>query len=321
MAVVTYEGAQTLDVVGPIEVFAAATRYLRERQPDRSPAYSVEILADRAGPVRMGSGIGLVAERSYRSVRGGIDTLIVSGGSARTASADETLLRWLRRMEPKVHRLASVCTGAFILAAAGLLNGRRATTHWLSAGALRRDYPDITVEPDAIFVREGHIYTSAGVTSGMDLALALVEEDFGRDVALMVARLLVLFLKRPGGQSQFSSQLAVQMLPSGPLKALPEWILEHLGEDLSVERLASQVAMSPRNFARVFLKETGATPAKFVERSRIERARRVLEDSTVSIETVAVLCGFGSAERMRRTFQRHLGVVPQEYRRRFERAA
>jgi transcriptional regulator GlxA family with amidase domain len=308
-------------VVGPIEVFSTATRYLRERQPDAPPAYSTEILASRAGAVTMGSGIGLVANRSYRSVRGGIDTLIVCGGNARAAAADPALLRWLQRMEPKVRRLASVCTGAFILAAAGLLNGRRATTHWLSAPALARDYPEITVEPDAIFVRDGHLYTSAGVTAGMDLALALVEEDHGRDVALMVARLLVLFLKRPGGQSQFSSQLAVQMLPSGPLKGLPEWIVEHLGEDLTVESLAARVAMSPRNFARVFRKETGMTPAKFVERARVERARRELEDSTAPVETVAVVCGFGSAERMRRTFQRHLRVVPQEYRRRFENAA
>jgi len=307
-------------VVGPIEVFSTATRYLRERQPD-APAYSTEVLADQAGAVTMGSGIGLVADRSYRSVRSGIDTLIVCGGDARAAAADPTLLRWLQRMEPKVGRLASVCTGAFVLAAAGLLNGRRATTHWLSAPALARDYPAITVEPDAIFVRDGRLYTSAGVTAGMDLALALVEEDHGRDVALMVARLLVLFLKRPGGQSQFSSQLAVQMLPSGPLKGLPEWIVEHLGEDLTVERLAARVAMSPRNFARVFLKETGVTPAKFVEQARVEKARRELEDSTAPVETVAVVCGFGSAERMRRTFQRHLRVVPQEYRRRFENAA
>jgi transcriptional regulator GlxA family with amidase domain len=321
VAVVTYEGAQTLDVTGPLEVFATATRYLRELWPDEPPAYAIEILAERAGPVTMASGIALVADRSFRSVRGGIDTLVVCGGNARAAATDQTLLRWLQRMESKVHRLAAVCTGAFILASAGLLNGRRATTHWRSANALTREYPAIAVDPDAIFVRDGHIYTSAGVTAGMDLALALVEEDFGREVALMVARLLVLFLKRPGGQSQFSNELAVQMLPSGPLKGLPEWILEHLAEDLPVERLASRVAMSPRNFARVFLKETGATPAKFVERTRIERARRELEDSTVAVETVASLCGFGNAERMRRTFQRHLRVVPQEYRRRFENAA
>lgn len=321
VAVVTYAGAQTLDVTGPLEVFATATRYLQELRPDAPPAYAIEILAEQAGPVTMGSGIALVANRSYRSVRGGIDTLIVCGGSARAAAADRTLLRWLQRMESQVHRLASVCTGAFILASAGLLKDRRATTHWRSANALSREHPAVSVEPDAIFVRDGHIYTSAGVTAGMDLALALVEEDFGREVALMVARLLVLFLKRPGGQSQFSSQLAVQMLPSGQLKGLPEWIVEHLGEDLPVERLAARVAMSPRNFARVFLKETGATPAKFVERARIERARRELEDSTTSVESVATTCGFGNAERMRRTFQRHLRVVPQEYRRRFENAA
>jgi transcriptional regulator GlxA family with amidase domain len=221
-------------------------------------------------------------------------------------------------MAPRVRRLVSVCTGAFVVAAAGLLEGRRATTHWAATGALARAHPRITVDADALFVRDGHVYTSAGVTAGMDLALALVEEDHGRALALSVARHLVLFLKRPGGQSQFSAHLAAQAIPDGPMQGLPAWVVEHLRDDLSVESLARRVAMSPRNFARVFTRTTGTTPARFVARARVEEARRALEDTGLPVDTVAARCGFGSAEQMRRTFRRHLRVVPREYRRRFE---
>ena len=182
---------------------------------------------------------------------------------------------------------------------------------------MTRRYPRITVEPDSIFVRDGTVYTSAGVTAGIDLALALVEEDLGRSIALATARRLVVFLKRPGGQSQFSSHLAAQEVASGALRDLPAWILDHLDEDLAVERLAARVAMSPRNFARVFRRETGTTPAKYVERARVEAARRRLEDGRDGLGEVATACGFGSGEHMRRTFLRHVGVVPHDYRRRF----
>lgn len=319
VAVVTYPGAQVLDVTGPLEVFAMASQRKDRHGRSAAPAYTIEILAAHPGPVTMSSGLRLVADRAYGAVTGGIDTLVVSGGDVRAAATDAALLAWLRRLAPRVRRLASVCTGAFILAEAGLLNGRRATTHWAYAERLARRYPRITVEPDAIFVRAGRVYTSAGVTAGMDLALALVEEDLGHSVALEVARRLVLFLKRPGGQSQFSSQLAAQMAPAGLLKDLPEWIVAHLDADLSVEALAARAAMSPRNFARVFRKALGVTPAKFVERARVEHARRQLEDSPLTIDAVANDCGFGSAERMRRTFRRHLRVVPHDYRRRFKR--
>jgi transcriptional regulator GlxA family with amidase domain len=220
-------------------------------------------------------------------------------------------------MATRVRRLASVCSGSFILAEAGLLDGRRATTHWLGVDLMRERYPRIAVEPDAIFVRDGHIFTSAGVTAGIDLALAMVEEDLGHALALAVARRLVVFLKRPGGQSQFSSHLAAQAKPVGVLKDLPAWILEHLGSDLAVERLAERAGMSPRNFARVFTREMGTTPAKFVERARVDAARRGMEDGGLSLEDIAGRAGFSSAEHMRRTFRRHVRVVPHDYRKRF----
>ncbi len=317
VSVVTFPGGQNLDVTGPFEVFAMASQEVLRRSPGRRPPYVVEILADRPGPVRMSSGLCLVADRAYASVKGGVDTLLVAGGDVRAALDDARLRRWLRVMAPRVRRLASVCTGAFLLAEAGLLDGRRATTHWAASERLARRYPRVTVEPDALFVRDGRVYTSAGVTAGMDLALALVEEDLGHDVALSVARRLVLFLKRPGGQSQFSAHLAAQSVSTGALDSLPEWILAHLDQDLTVETLAARAAMSPRHFARVFVRETGVTPAKFVQRARIDEARRRLEESQVPLKAVASDCGFGSAERMRRTFQRHLRVVPHDYRRRF----
>jgi len=316
VAIVVYDGVQSLDVVGPAEVFAMASEYVRRTRVDGRP-YELVILASRAGRMRTSSGLVLEAGRAFGSVRGGIDTLVVAGGRARAAATDAALRAWLVRMAPRVRRLASVCTGAFVLAAAGLLEGRRATTHWAAAPALARLHPGVRVDADALFVCDGHLYTSAGITAGMDLALALVEEDLGRAAALTVARHLVLFLKRPGGQSQFSTHLAAQGIPDGPLRDLPAWLVDHLEADLSVEALARRAAMSPRNFARVFVRETGTTPAKFVARARIEGARRALEDGTLPIDRVAERCGFGSAERMRRSFRRHIRVAPREYRRRF----
>jgi transcriptional regulator GlxA family with amidase domain len=266
----------------------------------------------------MASGLRLVADRAFERVRGGIDTLVVAGGDVRAAASDLRLRRWLRAMTPRVRRLASVCSGAFILAEAGLLDGRRATTHWLGVPLLQQRYPRVTVEPDAIFVRDGSVYTSAGVTAGIDLALAMVEEDLGRPIALAVARRLVVFLKRPGGQSQFSSHLAAQEVGPDALRDLSSWIVEHLDDELTIERLAARAAMSPRHFARVFRRETGCTPAKYVERARVDAARRLLEDGSDGLEGVAARCGFGSGEQMRRTFLRHVGVVPIEYRRRFQ---
>jgi transcriptional regulator GlxA family with amidase domain len=229
-------------------------------------------------------------------------------------------VRWVRAMAPRVRRLGSVCSGSFVLAEAGLLDGRRATTHWEWCATLAERYPAVTVASDPIFVRDGKIYTSAGVTAGMDLALALVEEDHGRELALEVARQLVMFLRRPGGQSQFSAQLAAQTADREPLRDLQSWISEHPEADLSVPALARRVAMSPRNFARVFTREVGMTPARFVESVRVEAARRRLEESASGVDSVAAACGFGTAESMRRAFLRIVRVPPAAYRHRFRAA-
>lgn len=309
-----YPDVQMLDVVGPLEVFACASRFL----PPTARGYAVEVLAERAGQIRTSSGLTLGAARSWLQVRGGLDTLLVAGGAGTVAAmGNRSLLDWLRRTTPRVRRFGSVCSGTFILAEAGLLDGRRATTHWNNCADLARRYPAIQVEPDPIFVRDGSIYTSAGVTAGMDLALALVEEDHGRDLALQVARQLVLFLRRPGGQSQFSAQLAVQAAEREPLRDLQTWIAEHPDADLSVPALARRVAMSPRNFARVFHREVGMTPARFTERIRVEAARRRLEETSDGVEGVAAGCGFGTAESMRRAFLRTVRVSPTAYRHRF----
>ncbi len=231
------------------------------------------------------------------------------------------LIDWLREAAGRVRRIASVCTGAFLLAEAGLLDGRRATTHWRYCDALAAAFPAIDVEPDAIHVRDGNIYSSAGVTAGMDLALALVEADYDRTLALAVARDKVMFLKRPGGQSQFSAALAAQDDDEGPFGTLQYWIFDNLDADLSVPSLADRVAMSPRNFARVFARRTGTTPAKFVESARLESSRRRLEDSSAPLDGIARACGFGNAERLRKAFQRRFRVTPQDYRRRFRASA
>jgi transcriptional regulator GlxA family with amidase domain len=316
---VVYDAANTVDAVGPLEVFAAASMLLVAK--GRPPAYENVVVSATGETVATSSGVRLVADRHYADFDERVDTLLVAGGDPTRVLQDTRFVRWVAARKSRVRRLGSVCSGAFVLAAAGLLDGRRATTHWSATDLLVRLFPRVDVDPDAIYVKDGDIYTSAGVTAGMDLALALVEEDHGRTLALEVARQLVLFLKRPGGQRQFSTILAAQSAPEGNLGALSDWLLEHLGDDLRVEELARRAAMSPRNFARVFVRELGTTPAKFIERARVERARLSLERGDRGVEAIAYECGFGNAERMRRTFRRHLGVVPQDYRRVFENAA
>ncbi len=320
VAMLAYPDCQMLDVIGPLEVFSRTSRWLKDngRRPD--DAYRVEILGPRRGAFRASSGVRLYADRRFDEAGDEIDTLLIAGGRGMELHRrNPGLLRWIRREAGRVRRLASVCTGSFFLAEAGLLSGRRATTHWASCEKLAREFPDVRVEPDTIFVREGAIWTSAGVTAGMDLALALVEEDYGREIALAVARELVLFLRRPGGQAQFSAQLAVQLAEKEPLRDLQAWILDHPREDLSVETLARRVAMSPRNFARVFTREVGATPARFVTTVRVETARRLLEESSKGLEAVCSLSGLGTPESMRRAFLRTVGVAPGQYRERFNR--
>ena len=317
VVVVAFPGVNLLDVAGPSEVFGS----LGEATGDEGIAgsYRVELISasDELG-VRASCGLGLAGERSIGAVRGAIDTLMVPGGTGVwEAARDRALVGWLRRVAPRARRVGSVCTGAFLLAAAGLLDGRRATTHWRWCERLAGEYPGVRVEPDAIFVREGPVSTSAGVTAGMDLALAMVEEDHGRGVALAVARHLVMFVRRPGGQSQFSPLLELQGSDRRALREIQEWVAEHLAGDLSVDALADRAHMSPRNFARVFRKEVGATPARFVERVRVDAARRRLEETDAGLERVARDCGFGGADAMRRSFLRQLRVSPGDYRGRF----
>jgi len=314
VVIVAFPGVQTLDVTGPAEVLRAATKL-------HPPGYDITIAAPDLRPLRT-STVTMVPDLPVNACRFPIDTLIVAGGTGtRRAEEDEALIAWLREAGKRARRVTSVCTGAFLLARAGLLDGRRATTHWASCGDLAGRYPAVTVEPDPIFVRDGKVATSAGVTAGMDLALALVEEDLGRDVALEAARWLVLFLQRPGGQAQFSAQLAAQTADRAPLRELQAWIPDHLGEDLSVPALARRAQMSERNFARAFRRETGMTPGAYVEAARVESARIALETGDLPVENVAHRSGFGTVETMRRAFRRRVGVSPVDYRTRFRRQA
>jgi transcriptional regulator GlxA family with amidase domain len=314
VVIVAFPGVQTLDVAGPAEVFSLAGRIA-------NAGYEVVVAASRADALRTSSGISLAPARTLRGLRGEIDTLLVAGGAGVVdAERDEPLIGWLRAAAGRSRRVASVCTGAFLLARAGLLDGRRATTHWAACAELARRYPATDVQRDAIFVRDGDVWSSAGVSAGMDLALALVEEDAGREVALEVARWLVLFVRRPGGQSQFSVQLAAQTAERDPVRELQAWITDHPDRDLSVEALAARACMSARNFARVFHREVGMTPAAYVQAIRVERAQRELESTTAKIDQIARRCGFGTPETMRRAFQRRLGIGPGDYRARFRPA-
>jgi transcriptional regulator GlxA family with amidase domain len=311
IVLVAFDRLQALDLVGPAEVFSMASRLA-------AGAYSLEVVAAEKREISTSSGLHLRPDRSVATCRGPIDTLVVVGGEGVPAALrDDRLVGWVARAAGRSRRVASVCNGAFLLAHAGLLDGRRATTHWAACETLRRRHPEIDVEADAIFVKDGDVYTSAGVTAGMDLSLALVEEDLGRRAALEVARWLVLFLKRPGGQSQFSAQLSAQIAEREPLRELQAWIADHLGEDLSVPALAERACMSPRNFARAFRREVGVTPAVYVEAARIETARVALDGTQEPIESIARRCGFGTVETMRRAFHRRLGVGPSSYRERF----
>ncbi len=263
-------------------------------------------------------GPGITADRTLASVRGAIDTLVVVGGEgAFDAAADPKLVRTVSNLARRSRRVASVCTGAFVLAAAGLLDGRRATTHWSWCDRLELGYPQIDVAGDCIFVQDGNLWTSAGVTAGMDLALALVADDLGHDVARAVARQLVMYVQRPGGQAQFSAQLSSQRAARDPLRELQAWIGEHPAEDHSVDRLAHRVSMSPRHFARVFHTEVGCTPAVYIEQVRVEVARRLLETTAFSVDAVAATAGFGTPETLRRAFARRVGASPIQYRDRF----
>jgi transcriptional regulator GlxA family with amidase domain len=319
IAVVGFEGSEILDIVGPLEVFAMADFLLKTQDASYEPAYQSYILARKKGVFSTFSGVKLTADCAWKDFSKPIDTLFVAGGPDVSPLADDReFLNWLCGMEKQVRRFCSVCTGSLVLARAGLLDGKRATTHWVALQGMKADYPEIVVDCDALFIRDGHIATSAGITSGMDLALALVEEDYGKKLSLDVARMLVLYLKRPGGQSQFSVQLRQQIAQDSPMACILKWIAENYRGSVTIEKLAGQAAMSPRNFARVFVRETGVTPARYVEQCRLEHAIRLLEDKEDPVETLARESGFNSAEHLRRACMRYLGITPQAYRDRFQ---
>ena len=313
-----FDGVQSLDVTGPLEVFTEAAGYVdKHRGPTGDPGYRVLTASPGGRAVLTSSGLGLLPAEDLQLVPpGDIDTIIVPGGPG-TDCLSPDIARWLRRSAPLARRVASVCTGAFLLAEAGLLTGRRATTHWAFGADLARRYPDVTVDTEPIFIRDGAVATSAGVTAGIDLALALVEEDIGREAALAVARVLVVYLRRPGSQAQFSAQLRAQSAQRAPLRDVQQWISEHPADDLSVPALAGRAGLSARQFARAFTAETGMSPGKHVAAVRLEAARRLLEESGHGVEQVARACGYGTPEAMRRAFIQTLGVSPSGYRSRF----
>lgn len=305
-------GVQSLDIVGPAEVFWEAARRLGDAK-----AYEVQIMGTAEGPICGTGSLRFLADRTIQDPDEPIDTLLV-GGDPSFTNIDPVVTRWIARRAPGTRRYGSICTGVFLLAAAGLLEGKRVTTHWECTAKLRRDYPSLNIDDDQIFIRDGRLATAAGVTAGIDLALSLVEEDYGRDIALIVARYMVVFLKRAGGQSQFSAHLVAQIAERSPVHAITSYILENLVADLSVDKLARRARMSPRNFARVFAREVGMTPAEFVEVARLDTARRQLQDTRMPLQRVAQCCGFGNLHNMRRVFRRKIGTGPSEYRTAFQ---
>jgi transcriptional regulator GlxA family with amidase domain len=312
--VLAFNNAQVLDVTGPLQVFATTNDLARLRgQP---LPYAVSVIAAQAEPVMTSAGLALVAE-PLPAADAPCDTLVIAGGwGVYGAAEDAALVDWVTQKARHTRRMTSVCTGAFLLAASGLLDGCRVATHWTRCEELARKFPSLTVEANPIFIQQGSVWTSAGVTAGIDLCLALVEEDLGRAVALEAARHLVVFLKRPGGQAQYSVALSLQKGDSR-FADLHAWMAENLTLDLNIPTLAAQAGMSERSFVRHYRAETGQTPARAVELIRVETARRQLADSTASIKRIAVQCGFGCEETLRRSFLRALEVTPQAYRERF----
>lgn len=314
--VLTFANVQVLDVTGPLQVFASANDLARAQ--GLPMPYAPTVVAAGGGAVMSSAGLALMADPLPDEDS---DTLLIAGGwGVYEAAEDPALVAWVKHQGMRSRRVASVCTGAFLLAASGWLDGRRVATHWTRCEQLAKQHPQLQVEPNPIFIKDGSVWTSAGVTAGIDLALALVEEDLGRAMALEVARHLVVFLKRPGGQSQFSATLALQK-QGGRFDKLHAWIAEHLTRDLGLSSLAAEAGMSERSFVRHYRAETGQTPARAVELIRVETARRLLADSAVPVKRVALQCGFGSEETLRRSFLRAVGVTPQAYRERFNAQA
>jgi transcriptional regulator GlxA family with amidase domain len=311
IVVVAFPLGQILDVSGPMEVFSTASRFLP------IPPYRIQVVSAQGGAVLSTSGMEFLTT-AIAEVVGPIDTLVVAGGrDIHEASGDEHLVRHIARLAADSRRVTSVCSGAFLLAAAGLLDGRRATTHWADCALLADDYPLVTVEPDAIYVHDDDVWTSAGVTAGIDLALALVADDHGARAAGEVARQLVVYLRRSGGQAQFSAVLAAQSSDHEPVRDILTWLIDNLTADLSVPALAARANLSDRQFSRVFKAQIGITPAEHVEAVRMEAACRLLETTSQSMDQIATVCGFGVPETMNRTFRRRLNTTPGEHRHHF----
>ena len=306
-----------LDLTGPWEVFLQAN----ELSGGATAPYRLEMVSgDGSAMVQSSGGVSIASPRSAASYRGPIDTLIVPAADPRLATDPSAYpARLIRRLSARSRRTVSICGGAFFLASAGLLDDKNATTHWRATSELSARFPKVNVQADSIFVKDSNVYTSAGVTAGIDLALALVEEDLGRDMAFNCSRQLVVFMRRPGGQSQFSATLESQHVEEDAISELVSWASDNLGADLSVDSMARHARMSSRNFSRVFRKAVGQTPAAFVEKLRVDAARRHLEDTELTVDVIAATCGFGGADSMRRSFNRIVKVAPSDYRRRFYR--
>jgi transcriptional regulator GlxA family with amidase domain len=313
IVVLVYPDVMAMDVCGPMEAFAMANSLANDS------VYRLSIAAVTTDPVKTSLGFCFVPNFAIADLEDPVDTLLVAGGYGYVAaSRDRALTDWLREAAPRARRHGSICTGAFLLAASGLLDKKSATTHWALGPSFAQDFPSTTLKVDSIFVRDGQTYTSAGISAGIDLALALIEEDHGRTFALRVARSLVVFLKRPGGQSQFSTHLQAQFSSIPAVCKAQEWALAHLSEDLSAKALAVRVGMSERNFRRLFVDELRETPREYVERIRLEEAKRQIEDTDLPDQAVATRCGFGTVSSLRRAFVRQLGVTPQWYRMHFQ---
>jgi transcriptional regulator GlxA family with amidase domain len=314
--IVAFDGMQPLDAIGPHEVFAGATTALAAKGR-KSAGYELTLVSQHGSPITSESGL-LIGTATLPATRTKIDTLLIPGGDgARIARYDRLLIDWIRGAAHRSRRIATVCTGTFIAAEAGLLDGRTVTTHWARAQQLADEYPRLVVDPDPIYRRDGNVWTSAGVTAGIDLALAMVEADYGSDIAQTVARWMVMFLHRPGGQTQFAAPVWVPRAARSTVRVAQDYIDAHPAVDHRLDLLARRAAMSGRHFSRVFLAEVGETPARYVERVRVEAARAELETTAASLDLVATNCGFGTAESLRRAFQRRVGVPPDAYRRRF----
>ncbi len=319
IVIVAFPGMQSLDVVGPFEVFAGASNAVDEGKSRSSSGYSVSLVSPTGKLVASESGLALATSPLPR---GAIDTLVLPGGTGVfEAQHDDALIAWIAATAPRCRRVATVCTGTFLAAQAGLLDGRTVTTHWARAARLQSEFPDVTVDPDPIYLRDGNVWTSAGVTAGIDLALALVEDDHGTAVAQTVARWLVMFLHRPGGQTQFAAPVWAPRAERSTVRAVQALVEAAPGGDHAVPTLAAAAAMSVRHFSRVFTDEVGESPGRYVERVRLESARRELETTGDTLDVIAGRCGFGTAETLRRSFHRRLGVAPDSYRRRFRAAS